>query len=331
MGWILLTIFFAIIFWIGVGMYLVGKKKETALAAQSDTNDTRYNRITNDDDFPMKGAGVAVAVLSLVLWLAISGLMSFKTVGQREVAIVYNFSGTIQGKKDAGVINIMPWQHIKKESIGIKHDEWIFDNSNAAVSIDQQRITSVISVNYQIDPEKVVDLYKRVGANWKSIIIDARVPQVFKETTATYTTPELTQKREQLRIDTKERLIKELTPYDIKVVDVFIRNLGFSDSYTESIERKQKQVQDALTAQAKVAQVTAEANQRVAEAQGEAKANIAKAQGDATANRLRQRSLTPGLIQLKAIETLNPKVQVIICPPQSVCIPNSGVVPQPGN
>lgn len=307
MGWIILTVLFGIVFWGGIIYWAVARNTEGSGA----------------------GWGVATALVAAGIWVVMSAFMSVHTVAQREVAIVYNFSGTISGKKDAGVVTTMPWQHIKKENIGIQHDEWEFGPDNAAVSIDQQKITAVISVNYQIDPAKVVDLYERVGSSWKTIIIDARVPQVFKETTATYATPDLTRKREQLRIDTKTRLIAELAPYDIKVVDVFVRNLGFSQTYTDAIERKQKQAQDAQTAQAKVAQVEAEARQKVATAEGEAKANVARARGEATANRLRQRSLTKLLVQQQAIEKLNPNVQVIVCPPASVCIPNAGVIPNP--
>jgi prohibitin 1 len=308
MGWIVLTVLLGIVFWGGLIWWAV-----TRNPAEGETNVAVW--------------GVVTAVAASVLWVLASAAMSVHTVGQREVAIVYNFSGTISGKKDAGVVTTMPWQHIKKENIGIQHDEWQFDETNAAVSIDQQKITSVISVNYQIDPEKVVDLYKRVGSAWKTIIIDARVPQVFKEVTATFATPDLTRKREQLRIDTKERLTAELAPYDIKVVDVFVRNLGFSQTYTDAIERKQKQAQDAQTAQAKVAQVEAEARQKVATAEGEAKANVARARGDATANRLRQKSLTKLLVQQLAIEKLNPNVSVIYCAPNVICVPNANVIP----
>jgi regulator of protease activity HflC (stomatin/prohibitin superfamily) len=237
--------------------------------------------------------------------------------------------GWITGKRDPGVVWTAPWQHIKKENVGILHDEWNFDNGNFAVSKDQQRISALLAVNYQIESANVVDLYKRVGSAWKSIIIDSRVPQVFKEVTSKYPTADITAEREQLRIDTKERLTTELAPYDIHVVDVFVKNLGFSQSYTDAIEAKQKQVQDAQRAQAKVVQVQAEAKQRVAEAEGEAAANVAKARGDATSNRLRQKSLTKALIQWEAIQKLNPNVQIIVCPPQTVCIPNSGVIPSP--
>ena len=317
MPWIALTVVLGIAFWGGIIWWAATRNDPVAAPI------SRYL-----PESP-KWAPLAVSGAAALLWLVASAALSLHTVGERQVAIVYNFSGTIAGKKDPGVVTTAPWQHVKKENVGILHDEWVFDSNAAAVSIDQQKITALLSVNYQIDPAQVVDLYRRVGAAWKSIIIDARVPQVFKEVTATYTTPELTAKREQLRIDTKRRLTDELRPYDIRVVDVFVRNIGFSQSYADAIEAKQKQVQDALTAQAKVAEKQAVARQLVAEAEGEAKANIARARGEATANRLRQLSLTPLLIQQQAIEKINPNVQVIICPPASVCIPNSGIVPQP--
>ena len=322
MGWIFLTVLAVIIFWTGVGLWLYARHRDAALVAQG--------RDPVGESLMPPSIGVFVAVGAVGLWIVISLFFMVHTVGQREVAIVYNFSGTISGKKDPGVVMTAPWQHVRKENVGIQHEEFQFDANNSAVSKDQQKIFSKLAVNYQINAQNVVDLYKRVGPSWKKIIIEARVPQVFKEVTSTFTTPALTVNREALRAETRKKLIKELDPYDIDVVDVFITNLGFSEQYSQSIEEKQKQVQDALRAEAKVRQVQAEAAQKVAAAKGEATANVERARGEATANRLRQRSLTPLLVKQQAIEKLNPNVEVIICPPQSVCIPNSGVIPNPG-
>jgi len=317
MTWIVLTILLGILFWIGgIGIYVVAKAKQGSAEPGSSTYD--------DAGF-MKNVGKGIAIAAAVLWLLISAFMMVHTVGQREVAIVYNFSGTISGKRDPGVVTVAPWQHIKKENVGILHDEWVFNADNAAVSRDQQKIFAVLAINYQIDAENVVDLYKRVGPGWKTIIIDSRVPQIFKEVTSTFPTTLITEEREKLRLDTRTKLAAQLKPYDIKVVDVFVKNLGFSKEYTDAIEAKQKQQQDALRAQAKVAQVEAEARQRVAEAKGEANANIARARGEAVSNRLRQRSLTPILVQWEAIKRLNPKVTLIVCPPNQICVPNTAV------
>lgn len=324
MTWIFLTILMLLVVIPAIGYAIYSNKVWPAKVEHYQATGGRGVKPIN---YALAGWGVAGSVF--VLWLFVTGLMMLRTVGEREVAIVYNFSNTISGKRDKGWTMIAPWEHIEKENVGIQHEEWSFGQDNSAVSRDQQKVFANLAVNYQIDGEKVLDLYSRVGRNWKAIIVDARVPQVFKEVTATYQTQDITAQREQLRLNTREKLAQELQPYDIKVVDVFVTNLGFSQVYTDSIEAKQKQVQDAQRAEARVRQVEAEARQKVAEAKGEADSNVARARGDATSNRLRRQSLTPALIQWEAIQKLNPNVQIIVCPPQTVCIPNSGITPLP--
>lgn len=311
MGWIVLTVLAAILFWACIGVWLYTKHRDEVLRAN--------NRDPKSEDLMPSSIGLWGALAVGGLWIAASLFFMVHTVGQRQVAIVFNFSGTVSGKKDPGVITTAPWQHVRKENVGILHDEWTFDiEQNAAVSKDQQKLGALLAVNYQIDPAKVVDLYKRVGPSWKTIIIDSRVPQIFKEVTSTYRTPEITERREELRRETRKRLAAELAPYDIKVIDVFIKNLSFSPEYQSAIEAKQKQVQEAAQARAKVGQVRAEAKQK-----------IIAATADAKSNRLRRKSLNRLLIMQYAIDKLNPNVQTIICPPQSVCIPNAGVIQGP--
>src|SRR5438093_27286 len=117
-----------------------------------------------------RAGGFITAGICLLVWVVLSFFGSLHNVGQREVGIVYNFSGTIAGKKDPGVVMTFPWQHIKKENVGIQHDEFDLDASNSAVSADQQPIYAKLAVNLQVDPERVVDLYKRIGPGWKRIL-----------------------------------------------------------------------------------------------------------------------------------------------------------------
>jgi prohibitin 2 len=319
MGWIFLTVLASVLVIACLVFYFWAKGRDQALA--------EAGRGTEGALPPNVALGGIAAVVAL--WLLITLFMMVKTVGEREIGIVYNFTGTIAGKKEKGWVTIAPWQRMEKANVAIQHTEYDFVGNNSAVSKDQQDIFANLAVNYQLNAETVLDLYRRVGPNWKEIIVQARVPQVFKEVTSTMNTPEITERREALRSQTREKIAAELRPYDIEIVDVFITNLGFSNLYSQAIEEKQKQVQDALRAEARVRQVEAEARQKVAEAEGEAKSNVARAKGEAQANRLRRQSLTPALIQWEAIQKLNPKVTMIVCPPASVCIPNSAVVPQP--
>jgi len=251
----------------------------------------------------------------LVLWLGATFFASAHLIGQREVGIVHDFSGTITGKVDPGTSWTAPWQHVKKENVGILTEDFDLGESNSAVSSDQQPIFARITLNYKVDPEHVVDLYRRVGPAWKHTLLESRVLQDFKEVTSGFTAQEITTKRADLREQTKDRLTDELSPYDIEVVDFFVRNIDYSEAYAQSIEAKNRQVQASLQAQAKISQAKAEAEQRVEAAKGEAAAALARATAEAESIRRRGRAIrdNPALLRLEAIQRLSEQASVIIC------------------
>lgn len=259
--------------------------------------------------------GAAVfAAIAVIAEVAISVGMSVATLGTGQVGLVYNFAGKLTGTiSKPGVVWKAPWSSIKKENVLIQREEFDLGQGNSAVSKDQQPIFAHLVLNYQVDPKHVFDLYEQVGPNWKAKLVDSRVLQDFKEITSTYQTVDITNKREQLRTETRARLQKELSPYSIDVRDLFVQNIGFSKGYTAAIEQKQVQVQEAARAQARVAQVEAEARQKVAQANGQAQAKIALATAEAKSNRLIAKSITPELIALRRVEALS-KANTIYVP-----------------
>lgn len=256
-------------------------------------------------DSPSKFWGMATVGFAVLAEVILTAATSFALLGTGQVGLQYNFAGKLVGvKENAGVVPKAPWSHIKKESVQIQREEFLLDRDNSAVSKDQQPVFGHLVLNYQVDPKHVFTLYKEVGPNWKAKLVDSRVLQDFKEITATYPTIQLTAQREQLRQETKRRLVNELRPYSITVTDFFIQNLGFSEGYQNAIEAKQVQVQAAQQAQAKVAQIQAEADQAVAQAQGLAKSRVVAAEAEAKANKLIGNSINDRLIDLRRIEAL---------------------------
>lgn len=278
MTWLVLTVLLGLVFWGGVAAAFIA---------------------TGEGKF----GGIATASVVAVVWAALSLFMGLHTVGQRQVGIVYNFSGTITGKKDPGVVMTWPWQHVKKENVGLQREDFELDPANAAVSKDQQAIYARLTVNFQVEPTKVVDLFKTVGPAWKATLLDSRVLQDFKEVTSLYTAAQITTSRAGMRSDTKARLVTEMAKYDIKIIDVFVRNIDYSQSYKDAINSKNVQVQKSLQAEAKVAESRAEGEQQ-----------LVLASKQAQANRLLSQSITENIIRLKSIEKLNPNVQVIYVP-----------------
>lgn len=257
----------------------------------------------------MLGGGAVVA------WLLLTAIYSVERVGARQAGIVYSFSGTIVGQRGQGTTMIPPWDHVKTTDIGVLRENFALGESNSAVSSDQQPIYADLALNYNVGAPKVLGLYKTVGPNWKAILLDARVLQDFKEVTSTFTAEQITTNREALRVRTKARLVAELAKYDITVVDFFVTNLNYTASYNAAINNKNVQVQQALQAQAKVAQAKAEAAQAVATAQGRAQSTILEARAEATALDVKGKAIqrNPAILQLEAIDKLNPNAKVVIC------------------
>lgn len=281
MTWVVLTVVLGVVFWASIGWWLLTKGKSDGAII-----------------------GLGSAGLTAVAYLVLGALLSVHTIGQRQVGIIYNFSGTITGKKDPGVVTTWPWQHVKRENVGLQREDFDLDVNNAAVSKDQQAIYARLTVNFQVQPANVVKLFKEVGPAWKATLLDSRVLQDFKEVTSLYSAAQITTSRSQLRADTKARLIKEMRPYDIRIIDVFVRNIDYTQSYKNAVNAKNVQVQKSLQAEAKVSQATAEAQQAVAIAKGNAEAIRLK--GQALRN-------NPEVLQLEAIDKLNPNAQVIFC------------------
>lgn len=148
----------------------------------------------------------------------------------------------------------------------------------SAASRDLQTVNATVAVNYNVDPNKVGDLYVRVGTEYKTRVIDPAVQEVVKASTAKYTAEELITKRAVVTDEIQTALKDRLGANDIQVSSVSIINFNFSESFNQAIEGKVTAQQNALAAQNKLAQVQFEADQRVAQAKGEAEAIKIQAQ-----------------------------------------------------
>jgi prohibitin 2 len=305
MAWLVLSAIFVIVGGIGLMIGIAGRQKEDASGAV----------VRPENERALLG-GFLTAGLCLTGFVILTFVSSINLVGQRQVGIIKSFSGTIADHPTGhGTVFVAPWTSVIREDIGIQREDFLLDAANAAVSQDVQPIYANLSLNYQVEPEDVVGLYKKVGPNWKHVLLDSRVLQDFKEVTSQYTAAEITTKREQLRQDTKLRLTQELQPYSIKVVDFFVKNLDYSAEYKQAVSDKNVQQQKSLQAQAKVAQARAEAEQEVATAQGDARATLVRATAEAQALARKGRAIrqNPEVLNLEAIDKLNPNAEVIIC------------------
>jgi regulator of protease activity HflC (stomatin/prohibitin superfamily) len=131
-------------------------------------------------------------------------------------------------------------------------------------------------------PDRVQELWKTIGSDYKVRVIDPAIQEAVKAATAKYTAEELITKRAVVRDDIKTNLVARLQPDYIQVSDVSIVNFDFSASFNEAIEAKVTAEQQALMQKNLLEKVKFEAEQKVATAKAEAES--IKLQSDAADN-----------------------------------------------
>jgi len=161
-----------------------------------------------------------------------------------------------------------------------------------AASRDLQIVHTTMVLNYNLEPDKVGDVYKSLGLNFSEKIIDPVIQESFKAASARYTAEELISKREALKTEVRNFLKDRLAPFGIYVVELSITDFEFSQEFNRAIESKQTAEQLALKAKRDLDRIRVEAQQKIASAQAEAESL-----------RLQRQVISPDLIKLRQIET----------------------------
>lgn len=230
-----------------------------------------------------------------LLFLLVVGLafLSFQTVRAGERGVVFNtLAGGVQNRvlKEGLKFKIPFVEDIIPIDIKVQKSE----TDAQAASKDLQIVRSRIALNYHVDPDKVNVVYQDIGTEFKSRIIDPQVQEAVKAVSAQYTAEELITKRPQVRDDIKEMLSQRLREFNIILDEFNIIDFAFSDEFNKAIEAKQTAEQNALKAKRDLERIKIEAEQKVTQAKAEAEAQ-----------RLQRATISPIILQLRAIEKWN--------------------------
>ena|SRR3990167_2758384 len=235
------------------------------------------------------------AFLALFLLIA---LTPFTIVNAGERAVVLKF-GAVDRVLNEGIHWVTPFvEDIEKLDVRTQKEQV----TASAASKDLQNVSAEVALNFNLVPEKVGELWKNIGEDYKVRIIDPAIQEAVKAATAKYTAEELVTKRELVRDEMKSALTVRLTNEFISVTEVSIVDFNFSAQFNTAIEAKVTAEQNALAAKNKLEQIKFEAEQRIATAKAEAES--IRLQSDA-ANNERFISLKKLEVQMKLAERWN--------------------------
>ena len=247
-----------------------------------------------------------IATVGIMFLLVVLAFSSTARVETGHIGVVTRFGAATDKLFQPGLNFKIPFVE-GVESLSIQTQKKEADA--AAASRDLQAVNAKIAVNYRLDSTKVQEVFKTIGREYQSIVIDPQVQEAFKQTTAEYTAEELITKREEVKSKARARLLERLKRYNIIVDDFTIIDFDFaSQEFKNVIEAKQVAAQEVLKAEQERQLQAVRNTQAVAKAEADKTVAITQAQGQAESQKLQQQSLSDLYIQNKAIDKWDGKL-----------------------
>lgn len=189
-----------------------------------------------------------------VFILAIVALMGTTTVDVGERVLVVGF-GQIKETLGQGFHFVNPFY--STHTFTLRNNR--YDTTASAATADIQKAEISVTVNYDTEESKIMEIYTKYGNDFVSKVFAQNVQEAIKSASAKFTATELITKRDDFKIAVKESL-QEKMPNIINITSVAITDVNYSDSFDASVEAKVKAEQDALAAKANLEQKKYEAD-----------------------------------------------------------------------
>ena len=223
----------------------------------------------------------------IALFIVITILCSFQTIKSGEVGLKVRFGKIVNTQLNEGFNLKIPYvEQIVKVNIKVQKIELDTESS----SKDLQTIETTLAVNYRINSDKATHLYRTVGNNYESTILEPAIKESIKATIAKYTAAEVITERANVSKNCMEDLQAKVEKYGITIDNFNITNLSFSEEYSKAIEDKQV------------------AEQKLEKAKLDAESKIVEAEATKKANDLLKQSLTDNLIAKEFINKWDGKL-----------------------
>lgn len=150
-----------------------------------------------------------------------------------------------------------------------------------------------IRVLYKPDITSLPQIYRELGHDYDERVLPSIVNEVLKSVVAQFNASQLITQREKVSLLVRQRLLERAQGFHIKVDDVSITSIQFSELFASAVEQKQIALQQAQRAAFLVDKARQEKESIILRAEGEAKS--ARLIGEAVAQ-------NPAFLQLRRIE-----------------------------
>ncbi|RLV60648.1 prohibitin family protein [Parashewanella curva] len=231
------------------------------------------------------GSAIKIAVGAVAI-LAVTS--SFYTVDEGHMGVVKRF-GEAKHQETPGLHFKIPFIETV-ETIEVRTRK----NSEkmASSTKEQMPVTVEVSVNWTVNKEAALDLYKKYGGltQFEQRILDPRFRSATKDTIPQFEAEQLIQDRASAIQGIERRLSEEMAAFPVIVDNIQIENIVLPQKYINSIEIKQTEKNLAAAEEHKLERQRLEALRAVNTADAKAKGIIKVAEAEAQAIELKGRA-----------------------------------------
>jgi regulator of protease activity HflC (stomatin/prohibitin superfamily) len=182
-------------------------------------------------------------------------------------------------------------------------------------SIEGQPVSCDVSLSFELDPEKVPDLYVMFRLDIREITqgyVKQTIRQIMQQVVGTVEVADFIGKAKASIVTKVQQMLQErLGPYGFVIKQFTINEIRPPAEVLTAIENKNIMAQEALKSRNQLLKVQFEAQQMVEEARGRAESVLTEARSQAEANKILAKSINPTLVRYKAIEKWSGKLSDI--------------------
>ena len=246
-------------------------------------------------DFKVKANLNKLILTAIAILLIILAIASFGIVPAGYKGVLLQFGAITNDVKNEGLYFKIPFvENVVLMSTQIQR----YNAKTTASSKDLQVVTTEVTLNYQLSPAKVAEIYRTMRQEYEHRIIQPFVQEAVKSVAANFDAEQLITQRPKVKDQLQLLLSRRLEQVGIRVIELSITEFQFTQVFQDAIEAKVKAVQQALEAENALRRVEFEARQAVVRAEAEAKSlELQKAQ------------ITEQLVELRRIEVQRAAVE----------------------
>lgn len=229
----------------------------------------------------------AIAILIGVVATIAAILKTLIIIPAGNVGVVELFGQVSERPLNPGIHLLNPFADVEKFSTrlqDIKETVEATSQEGLAFNID-------VSVQYRLEPNKAVEVYKNIGTD-ETQIIQSRFRSIIREITASYPTEAIySTKRAEVANQLRQRLTAQLNPLGFMVDQALLREIKLPETLQAAVQQKLAAEQQSQQMKFTLEKERQEADRKRIEARGIADSQKIIAQG-----------LNNQILQLKAIE-----------------------------